>query len=171
MSIKSYAFLLFFLFLGGCRSVVEDKVKCPKTVFVAEHLKVIDLQKGIPIHTEFDGLRCGCVVEDSMIVMDLHLRLTSLRPFLKIDIPVTTKLSYFVAVVDERGNILSRTNHEIDFTFEEKKRSSVNFQHLQEVVPLGNASVYIGFNLNEDQMILLEEEKKKKFFGYPKLTE
>lgn len=167
---KCHLFLLFCLFLTGCRSVSENKTYCPKTVIIAELLKTIELQEGVPLQTEIDGLTCSCTAGENQILMDLRLRFTSLRPLTLSRKSLTLSPSYFIAVVDGKGGLLSQTNHKVDLFFEEKKPSTVSFQHLLEVVPSSDAIVYIGFNLNEDQLRFLQEERHKKKQSFSKHT-
>ena len=160
---KKQFFFLFILFLGGCSSILSERIPCPKTAIIAEFAKTIDFQDKIPIRTEIDSLYPRCDQNGNQIYIDLRLRMTSLRPFSGSQAPMKVKPSYFVAVVNKAGNILSRTNHDLDVTFAEKQTTKVDFQRLQEIVPLGEeVTVYVGFNLDESQLNYLQKERDKK---------
>lgn len=161
---KKPFFSLFSLFLAGCSSVLSsERVPCPKTAIIAEFSKTIDLQNGILIRTEMDSFTPICEQNGNQIHMDLRLRMTSLRPLLSFHAPAKIRPSYFVAVVNKAGEILSRTNHDLDVTFEDKQTTKVSFQRLQENVPSGEeVAVYVGFNLEEAQLNFLQKERDKK---------
>jgi len=163
---KKYLFPFFFLSLVGCGSLTSEKVPCPKTAILAEFSKAIDFQKEVPIRTEMDSLFPRCTVNGTIIYMDLRLRVTSLRPLPSFLAPMKIKSSYFVAVVDGAGNVLSRTNHDLDVEFEEKQTTKVTFLRLQEKVPSEKElAVYVGFNLDETQFDFLQKEREGKAQG------
>lgn len=114
-----------------------------------------------------DSLTPACHQKDKGITMDIRLRMTSLRPLSHYHSPLTLRSSYFVAVVDQDGNVLSRTPHDLDVTFEEKQTIVVNFEHLQEKIPYGkDIAVYVGFNLEPSQLDFLQRERVRKMHNY-----
>jgi hypothetical protein len=160
---KTLCLLLLTLSLSGCRSLLPERAPCPKTSILAEFSKTVDLQTGAPIRTEIDSLIPICTAEGNQTIIEFRLRLTSLRQLAHFLPPLTLKPSYFVAVVDHNGTILSRSNHEIEITFEEKQTTKVNFQRLQETVPVGKeVTLYVGFNLEEAQFNFLSQAREKK---------
>jgi hypothetical protein len=97
--------------------------------------------------------------------MDLRLRITSLRPLPSFYTAMTIKPSYFVAVIDNAGRVLSRSNHDLEVTFEEKQTTKVSFVRLEERVPTDKeVTVYIGFNLDEAQLELSRKEREKNIY-------
>ncbi len=97
--------------------------------------------------------------------MDLRLRITSLRPLSSFDKSITIKPSYFVAVIDNAGNVLSRSNHDLEVIFEEKQTTKVSFVRLEEKVPVNKeVTIYIGFNLDEAQLELSRKEREKNVY-------
>ncbi len=139
-----------------------DRIQCPKTRVVAELSKAIEFQEKIPIRMDIDSVAPSCTEGDNQILMELRVRFTGLRPLTLARGPVTISPSYFVAVVDALGNLLSRTDHEVELAFEDKKQMAVSFQRLLETIPSPDATVYIGFNLNEEQHRFLQKERHKK---------
>ena len=160
--LRSLLFLCVGLSLVGCSSVREDRIQCPKTRVVAELSKAVEFQEQTPIRVDIDSITPSCTEGDNQILMELRVRFTALRPLTLLRVPVTITPSYFVAVVDARGNVLSRSDHEVELVFQDKKQTSVSFQRLLEVVPSPDALVYIGFNLNEEQHRFLQKERQKK---------
>lgn len=68
-----------------------------------------------------------------------------------------------MAVIDKMGNVVSRTNHDIEINFEEKQTTKVSFENIQETVPMAEEfTVYVGFNLDEAQLHVLQKEREKK---------
>lgn len=161
MSLKKSLILLCGFFLVGCQSIRDGRIECPKAAIVAEFLKTVHFHNNEAILTEIDSLSPICMQEGDHIRMDLHLRLTSRRKLTKSHKPFTLKTSYFVAVVNPQGIILSRTDHDVEFVFKEKETTVVNFQNLVETVPSQNMTVYIGFNLDEDQHASLQMNREK----------
>lgn len=159
---------LFCLLLVGCSSIFPERVPCPKTAILAEFAKSIDFYKKTPIRTEIDSLIPHCTAEDNNISINIRMRLTSLRPSLNMNIPLTIKPSYFVAVIDDQGRILSRTDHTVEVTFTENQTTKVSFEHLEEKVPFQKGvSLYIGFNLDKSQLDYLKQEREKKASDRP----
>ena len=92
----------------------------------------------------------------------MRLRTTSLRPLASFHTSLTIKPSYFVAVVDNAGHVLSRSNHDLEVVFQEKQTTKVNFIRLQEKVPsYKEVTIYVGFNLEEAQLDSLRKERNK----------
>ncbi|HUX78381.1 MAG TPA: hypothetical protein VMW10_01340 [Alphaproteobacteria bacterium] len=159
---RKYFFFLLILSVTGCGSVTSEKVRCPKTSILAEFSKSIDFHKEIPIRSDLDSVIPQCTTDGLQTWVDFRLRITSIRPLLSFNTPMTIKTSYFVAVIDKAGNVLSRSNHDLVVKFEEKQTTKVNFVQLEERVPLGKeASIYIGFNLDETQRDFLGKERNK----------
>jgi hypothetical protein len=153
-------FLLACLFLVGC-AMSSEKVRCPKTVILAEFSKSIDHHAGAPVRTDLDSLVPECTRDENTIYVDFRLRMTSLRPLTHFNTPMTIKPSYFVAVVDGKGNVVSRSDHDIEITFDEKQTTKVSFIRLQETIPSGqDAAIYVGFNLDEAQFERLKKERE-----------
>ncbi|MDK3160068.1 hypothetical protein QPK87_26400 [Kamptonema cortianum] len=76
--------------------------------------------------------------------------------------PLTLQTSYFVAVVDEEGAVLSRSDHDLEITFASDQTTKVNFIQMQEKIPTQKkAAVYVGFNLDESQFEQLQNERQK----------
>lgn len=159
---------LFFLSfsLTGCGSVISKRTPCPKSAILAEFSKTIELKTAPPVRTEIDSLLSTCIAEGQYTLMDFRLRFTSFRPRSAFLPRVTLKPSYFVAVVDEAGNILSRTDHDLIVVFEEKQMTKVSFEQLQERIPMGKAAtVYVGFNIDQPQFEFLSKERERKVSG------
>ncbi len=157
--------LIFTFFLAGCASMYSERVACPKTAILAEFSKSLDFPQGIPIRTEMDSLIPKCTDEGNQTAMDLRLRLTSLRPLENSHKAVSFTPSYFVAVVEDTGHVLSRSNHDLDITLEENQTTKVSFVRIQETFPPHkHVSVYIGFNLDEAQLKHMRKERDKNSF-------
>ncbi len=162
MLLKQSFLLCLGLFLGGCSSVTHDRIQCPKTAIVAELLKTVEFQKGTPIRVEIDSVTPSCTEGNNQILMDLRVRFTAFRPLALLHTPVTIAPSYFVAVVDGKGNVISLSHHEVEFFFEEKKQTTVSFQRLLETIPSPDATVYIGFTLSETQRTFLQKDRTSR---------
>lgn len=162
MLLKQSFFLCVSFCLVGCGSIGGDRIQCPKTRVVAELSKAVEFQEKTPIRVDIDSVAPSCTEGENQILMELRLRFTSLRPLTLLHTPVTIAPSYFVAVVDARGNLLSRTDHEVELVFQDKKQTAVSFQRLLETIPSPDATVYIGFNLKEAQLTFLQKERHKK---------
>lgn len=159
MSLRSYLFGLCFL-LGGC-ALPSDRVRCPKAAILAEFSKTLDKAEGVPIRTELDSLTPECTQDNGYTYMTFRLRTTSFRPMAAKG-PLTFQTSYFVAVVDEEGTILSRSDHDLEITFASDQTTKVNFIQMQEKIPTQKkAAVYVGFNLDESQFEQLQKERQK----------
>lgn len=153
--------------LSGCSSFLAEQALCPKTAILAEFSKSLDVEKGTPIRTEIDSITPQCQKEGNDILIDMRLRFTSLRPLLSTHMPTTLYPSYFVAVLDKEGQILSRTDHTLDASFAEKQATKVNFESLKIKVPSQpEIAVYVGFNLDEAQLDLLRKEREKKLHDH-----
>lgn len=151
------------LFLGGCALSLSERVPCPQTAILSEFSKNIMVHKGIPIRTEIDSLTPTCFQEQDQTLIDFRLRMTSIRPLKHFHSPHKFNVSYFVVVMENTGHILSRSDHELPIAFEEKQTTTVNFVRLKETVPSQkDVTLYVGFNLDEDQVKLLEEERRKE---------
>ena len=160
-------FLAFSLFLGGCSSIYSEKVRCPKTAIVAEFSKTIDFQEKTAVRTEIDSLLPECYRDNVFLYVNFRVRMTSLRPMTGFHDPLTIKPSYFVAVVDEEGNILSRSDHELEITFAKQQTTKVSFLKIEEVIPVQKkASIYVGFNLDENQIAWLKKDREKGFSNH-----
>ncbi|MBL8676243.1 MAG: hypothetical protein JNJ47_02290 [Alphaproteobacteria bacterium] len=163
MSLRSYLFSLC-LFLGGC-ALSSDRVRCPKAAILAEFSKTLDSAEGVPIRTELDSLVPECTQDSAYTYMAFRLRATSFRPMSSL-MPLTVQTSYFVAVVDEEGRVLSRTDHDLEITFARDQNTKVNFIQVQEKIPTSKkAGIYVGFNLDESQFQKLQKERKKPFMN------
>lgn len=161
---KRSFFILLYLLLGGC-SIYSEKVPCPKTVILAEFSKTIEFHNRLPIRTDLDSLIPKCTRDNDNIYVDFRVRLTSIRPLSSYHNPLTIKPSYFVAVVDDRGNILSRSDHELEISFEKLQTTKVSFFKVEEVIPAHKkAALYVGFNLDETQIDWLKKEREKGCF-------
>ncbi|MBY0500808.1 MAG: hypothetical protein K2P93_02250 [Alphaproteobacteria bacterium] len=155
--------LLFCLSLIGCNTIFSERVPCPKTAIVAEFAKSIDFYKTTPVRTEIDSLIPHCTAENNQVAITIRMRLTSLRSSSSMHIPATIKPSYFVAVIDDQGKILSRTDHTVEVTFIENQTTKVSFEHLEERIPFQKGvSLYIGFNLDNSQLEYLKQEREKR---------
>jgi hypothetical protein len=155
--------ILFCLSLVGCHSIFPERVPCPKTAIVAEFAKSVDFYKTTPIRTEIDSLIPHCTAENNQIAVNIRMRLTSLRPSSSMLIPSTIKPSYFVAVIDDQGKILSRTDHTIEVTFTENQTTKVSFERIEEQIPFQKGvSLYIGFNLDKSQLEYLQKERERR---------
>ena len=164
MSLRSYLFGLC-LFLGGC-AISSERVRCPKAAILAEFSKTIDKVEGVPIRTELDSLIPECIQDNAYIYMTFRLRMTSFRPMSSLKLPVAVQTSYFVAVVDEEGTVLSRSDHDLEITFASDQTTKVNFVQVQEKIPTQKkAAIYVGFNLDESQFEQLQKERKQPFIS------
>ena len=93
--------------------------------------------------------------------MTFRLRTTSFRSTAAKG-PLTLQTSYFVAVVDEEGTVLSRSDHELEIAFASDQATKVNFVQVQEKIPTQKkAALYVGFNLDESQFEQLQKERQK----------
>ncbi len=163
---RLFSFLLCS-FLGGCTSFTSERISCPKTAILAEFSKSLNFFKGIPIRTEMDSLTPECAPDGNQIIMNFRLRMTSLRPLSHFHHAFSFTPSYFVAVVDKAGNVLSRSDHDLKVNFEEKQTTKVDFVRLQERMPANKeVSVYVGFNLDEKQLDFLRKEREKKLHDH-----
>lgn len=163
MSLRSYLFGLC-LFLGGC-ALPSDRVRCPKAAILAEFSKTLDKAEGILVRTELDSLIPQCTQDNGYTYMTFRLRTTSFRPMTAKG-PLTLQTSYFVAVVDEGGEVLSRSDHDLEIAFASDQTTKVNFLQIQEKIPTQKkAAVYVGFNLDESQFEQLQNERNKAFVG------
>lgn len=154
--------LSFALALAGCSLITSEQVPCPQTAIVAEFSKSLSFHKGTPIRTEMDSLFPHCTRDGHQTHIDLRLRTTSFRPLSKFHHPLTMKISYFVALIDTDGKVLSRSNHDLEVAFSEKQTTKVTFVQIKESIPSNKrASLYVGFNLDENQLELLRKERSK----------
>ncbi|MBY0272498.1 MAG: hypothetical protein K2X02_03675 [Alphaproteobacteria bacterium] len=164
MSLRSYLFGLCFL-LGGC-ALPSDRVRCPKAAILAEFSKTIDRIEGVPIRTELDSLIPECTQDNAYTYVTFRLRTTSFRPMSSLKMPLTVQTSYFVAVIDEKGTVLSRSDHDLEITFASDQTTKVNFIQVQEKIPTQKkAAIYVGFNLDEFQFEQLQKERNKTFIS------
>ncbi len=152
------------LLLGGC-ALPSDRVRCPKAAILAEFSKTIDRAEGVPVRTELDSLIPQCTQDNGYTYMTFRLRTTSFRPVAAKE-PLTLQTSYFVAVVDEGGEVLSRSDHDLEIAFASDQTTKVNFIQVQEKIPTQKkAAVYVGFNLDEIQFEQLQKERNKPFIS------
>lgn len=163
---KSLYFLLA-LVLGGCSSL-SDQVEGPKTAILAEFSKAIDLQEGVPLRIEMDSITPECWEKGNQLVIDFRLRMTAFRPVAHANESLKSRASYFVAVIDnDTDKVLSRTDHELTFTFAENQSTKVMFENMREEVPAHkNLSLYVGFNLDQKQLDFFKQEREKKMRGH-----
>jgi len=160
---KRNLFAAFFLSLGGC-SLYSEKVSCPKTAILAEFSKTVSFHNRLPIRTDLDSLIPKCTRDNVYVYVNFRVRMTSIRPLSNYHEPLTIKPSYFVAVVDDIGNILSRSDHELEISFEKMQTTKVSFFKVEEIIPVHKkAALYIGFNLDESQVAWLKKEREKGF--------
>jgi hypothetical protein len=153
---------LLCLSLAGCSVLTSERISCPKTSILAEFSKSLAFHKGIPIRSEMDSLLPECTQDGAQKVMDFRLRITSLRPLSSLSPIMTIKPSYFVAVVDNAGNVLSQSNHDLEVTFEDMQTTKVTFVRMRERTPVDKeVTVYIGFNLDEPQFERLQKERER----------
>ncbi len=158
-------FSLLCLSLAGCNSLTSERVACPRTSILAEFSKSLDIHNGLPIRSELDSVIPECRKDGLQTVLDMRLRITSLRPLPSFYTRITIKPSYFVAVIDNAGTVLSRSNHDLPVLFEEKQTTKVSFIHLEEKIPVDKeVAVYIGFNLDETQLEFLRKERNKNVY-------
>lgn len=157
--------LIFCLFLGGC-ALSSDRVRCPKATILAEFSKTIEIMEGIPVRTEFDSLIPQCIQDDDYTYVDFRLRMTSFRSMSSVKMPLTIQTSYFVAVIDDEGTVLSRSDHDVEISFASDQTTKVSFIQVQEKIPTHKkAAIYVGFNLDESQFEQLQRERKKPFIS------
>lgn len=160
---KNYFILLICCVLTGCNTFTSERVSCPRTAILAEFSKAIEGQKDSSIRSEMDSLHPTCTEDNGYTFLDMRLRVTSFRPLATYHAPLKISPSYFVAVIDQEGNILSRTNHEVAVNFEEKQTTKVTMERIQEKIPVGkDVTVYVGFNLDETQVDLLKKMRERK---------
>jgi hypothetical protein len=160
---KNPFILLLCLVLGGCNTFTAERVPCPKTAILAEFSKTVEGEKDSAIRTEMDSLTPTCTEDGGYTFLDMRLRVTSFRPLAAYHQPLQLSPSYFVAVIDTNGTILSRTNHEIAITFEEKQTTKVAMERIQEKIPVNkDVTVYVGFNLDEAQVAYFSKVREKK---------
>ena len=124
MSLRS-SLIGLCLLLGGC-ALSSDRVRCPKAAILAEFSKTIDRAEGVPVRTELDSLIPQCTQDNGYTYMTFRLRTTSFRP-MSSKMPLTVQPSYFVAVVDEDGEVLSRSDHDLEIAFASDQTTKVNF--------------------------------------------
>ncbi|MBS0271384.1 MAG: hypothetical protein JSR85_01905 [Proteobacteria bacterium] len=154
--------LSFSIFLTGCGIVSSERVPCPKTAILAEFSKSVERHQGILIRTDLDSLKPECTQEDKLKNVNFRLRMTSFRPLGSFRTPMTIKPSYFIAVMDKEGNILSRSDHELEIVFEENQTTKVSFISVEEQVPAQkDVTIYVGFNLGKAQIQQLQKEREK----------
>lgn len=158
------AFSLFLsLSLTGCSMMSAERVPCPRTAIIAEFAKSLEMQGGVPVRTDLDSLMPECTQDGNTTHVRFRLRMTSFRPLKNSHQATTLKPSYFVAIVDKVGNVLSRSDHDIEVTFEEKQTTKVSFLNVEEVVPAHKeVAIYVGFNLEEEQLQRLQKERRRK---------
>jgi len=154
---------LICLLFTGCKTMTSESVPCPKAVILAEFSKTVDLAHSQPIRSEIDSIYPACTKEEGSILVDFKLRITSIRSLAQYHDPLKLRPSYFVAVIDTAGNVISRSNHEFDVNFEEKQTTKVSYQYLQEKVPVGKEVIlYVGFNLDRAEVEFLRSEREGK---------
>ncbi len=89
--------------------------------------------------------------------------MTSFRPLSASSKPLKHTVSYFVVVTDNKGNILSRSDHDLEISFEGQQTTKVSHIRLLETVPAKKeVSLYVGFNLDEKQFRLLQDKRTMK---------
>jgi hypothetical protein len=159
---KQFA-LITSLLLSACSTNLSERVPCPTTAILAEFSKTIDLTQVEPIRSEMDSLTPICTRDGNVKNVEIRLRITSIRPLKQYHHPLTHSRSYFVAVVDKAGNVISRSDHTVEVKFEEKQTHKVSYQELIEKVPSGkDVTIYVGFNLDEAEMAHLQAERTRK---------
>jgi len=152
-------FLVPFLasILVGCGSSTNhQEVPCPHTAIVGELSKRVDASG---VRTDIDSVRPVCQWVDHRLYMDMRLRMTSFRETSKHNTSLTIAPVYVVAILNEKGNLLSRTLHQAEITFEPEEDTVVSFQQLQVMLASEDCSVYVGFDLDEKQLRALEKER------------
>lgn len=156
--------LFLSLSLTGCGMMSPERTRCPKTAIVAEFAKSLDMSEGIPVRTDLDSLMAECTRDTTNTNVHFRLRMTSFRPLKNSHHTMTFTPSYFVAVIDKEGNVISRSDHDIEITFEEKQTTKVSFINVEETVSTSKeGSIYVGFNLEEGQLQRLQKEREKNF--------
>ncbi len=140
------------LLLAGCITSLNERVSCPATAILAEFSKSVERSQKEPVKFEIDSINPVCIREGQNTIVDMRIRFTAIRPLKSFQQKQKFERSYFVAVLDPSGKILSRTNHLVAFDFTEKQTTKVCFQDLIETVPCNkDVTIYVGFNLDETE--------------------
>ena len=122
---KNY-FFLFFLFLLGCTTVVEDyvfdgKIDCPKvTAPIGAEEKILKTIKGIDTYIGFRGVETSCLLKGSVIKMDLKVNIRVIRKQIEIDDDLPIKISLVSINVD--NNIYERDDFQDDIFLKKGSR-------------------------------------------------
>ena len=111
-----------------------------------------------------DSLAPQCFAGDEKDVMEFRLRMTAFRPLKHAKEAFEGKVSYYVAVIEnDTFKILSRSNHDLKVKFNKGQATKVMFEHLTQKFPKGKSvSLYVGFNLNTEQLNSLRKERENK---------
>lgn len=155
---KKIISLSAMILLSACASEKTSEIKCPKIVIASDLSKSVmfDPKGGDPLmRTEMDSIRPQCELGSKKIEVDMLLRLTSFRKA-GTSKPLSGKFPYFVAVVDQKGNILKRSEHILEIDLGEKKSNIVSLQQISETLPISGFDTLkfvVGFSLSDDQLV------------------
>ena len=95
---KIYLFLYLVLF-SGCNTVLEDyiydgQIECPKvTAPIGAEELVVKTKGGHDTYVGFRGVQSNCILNDSIIKMDLKVKIRVIRVESKLDDSFPIKLS------------------------------------------------------------------------------
>lgn len=162
--------LLAFCLLGtlsGCATKTTSEINCPKIVIASELSKSVmfDPKGGAPLmRTELDSIRPKCELGSKDIEVGMLLRMTSFRKAGSTK-SISSKVPYFVALVDSQGNILKKSEHVLTVDLGEKKSNKVSLEQVEETMPISgfeNLKFVVGFLVSEDQLSFNQSARERR---------
>lgn len=163
---KTFFIPLLIGFLGGFKFPGNDRVACPKVAIVADVSKTVGTVGEVTIHGEMDSLLPVCeATGEQSLRMGMRLRLTGFRPRSKSQSILSFRPSYFLAIFNRDGVLLSRSDHEAELIFHPGEDVAVGFQQIEAPELSPDVAVYLGFNLDEGQRFTIAQERQERALG------
>ncbi len=145
---KIYIFL-FLLFLTNCTTVVEEyvyggKTDCPNITSPkgSEEL-VVKTEKDLRIYIGFRGIKTKCLLNRSLIKMDLEVNIRSIRNQIEFDDSVPINLS--LVSTDKNEKVFERDDLSLNIFLKQGIKTIDRSTKMSVNVPL-NGRVLLGLN-------------------------
>ena len=145
---KIYIFL-FLLFLTNCTSVVDEyvyggKTECPNLTSPkgSEEL-IVKTEKDVGIYIGFRGIKTKCLLNRTLIKMDLEVNIRSIRNQIEFDDSVTINLS--LVSTDKNEKIFERDDLSLNIFLKEGSKIIDRSTKMSVNVPM-NGEVLLGLN-------------------------
>ena len=145
---KIYIFL-FLLFISNCSSVIEEyvyggKTNCPNLTSPkgSEEL-IVKTEKSLDIYIGFRGIKTNCLLNGSLIKLDLEVNVRSIRNQIEFDDRLPINLS--LVSVDEDKKIFERDDLNLSIFLKKGSKIIDRSTKMSVNVPI-NGQVLLGLN-------------------------